>query len=68
MTGVLAAEQPVASAARPSARQMAAGAISHLGPAVKGTASVLWRALGDAGAMSLVTPPREHTPPPECRR
>jgi hypothetical protein len=42
-----------------AARRMAAGAVSHVGPAVRGTAIVLWRALGEAGAMCLVTPPPE---------
>jgi hypothetical protein len=57
-TEALAAERPEASTAR-TARRMAAGAGSHLGPAVKGTAGVLWRALGQASAMSLVAPAPE---------
>lgn len=42
-----------------AASRIAAGAVSHVGPAVRGTAIVLWRALGEAGAMCLVTPPPE---------
>jgi hypothetical protein len=44
--------------------RIAVGTVSHLGPAVRGTAAVLLRAIGEAAAMGLVTPPR----PPKGRR
>ena len=54
---VPATDEPTAS----SPRRIAACAFSHLGPAVKGTACVLWRAIGEAGAMCLVrAPPDPH--------
>ena len=56
----LPAAQPRASAAP----RIAAGTVFRLGPAVRGTTALLLRAIGEAGAMGLVTPPMA----PESRR
>ncbi len=44
--------------------RIAAGPVSHLGPAVRGTTAVLLRAIGEAAAIGLLTPPM----PPKSRR
>ena len=48
---------PAAPVRARAAPRITAGKISHLGPAVRGAAAVLLRAIGEAAAMGLVTPP-----------
>jgi hypothetical protein len=55
---------PIAPPRASAPARIGAGTVSHLRPAVRGTIAVLLRAIGEAAAIALVTPPT----PPKGRR